>query len=160
MIPGFRRIPFHAAAVPRTWIHHSTTLLDDACHSTLPELAQGAAQAIEDAAVLSVVLARLPDASTASINTALRAYEARRKERACMFVEMAAASGRTLHLGEGAAKVQRDRRFAAVKEGRGKIPDNWADADVMRSIYSRDCMWQTEKTSNGCLRSALHKQDR
>ncbi|KAF9024238.1 hypothetical protein BDZ89DRAFT_1114708 [Hymenopellis radicata] len=42
-----------------TWVHHQVTLVGDACHPTLPHLAQGAAQAIEDAAVLSVVLSMM-----------------------------------------------------------------------------------------------------
>ena len=90
------------------------------------------------------MLARLPDTSAASINTALRVYEVVREERAYMLVEMAAASGRALHLGEGAAKEERDRQFAAVKEGRGKVPDKWADADVMRMIYGHDCMMEAD----------------
>ena len=44
-----------------TWVYGSVALVGDACHPTLPHLAQGAAQAIEDAAVLGVTLAHLPD---------------------------------------------------------------------------------------------------
>lgn len=54
---------------------------------------------------------------------------------------MAAASGRALHLGEGAAKEERDRQFAALSgRGQGPIPDKWADADVQRLIYGHDCV--------------------
>ena len=123
-----------------TWVDGSVALVGDACHPTLPHLAQGAAQAIEDAAVLGVVLSRLPDASPESINKALRVYEQVRKERAETLVELAAASGRALHLGEGAAKEERDRLFAASKKGDGPVPDKWADADVQKMIYGHDCM--------------------
>lgn len=125
-------------------MHDSTALVGDACHPTLPHLAQGAAQAIEDAGVLSVVLSKLPDTNAESINTALKVYEALRKERAYTLVEMAAASGRALHLGEGAAKEERDKQFAALKEGKGKVPDKWADSDVMRMIYGHDCMHEAD----------------
>jgi salicylate hydroxylase len=115
-----------------TWIEGSMALLGDACHPTLPHMAQGAAQAIEDGAVLGVVLAQLPDASPESINKALKVYEKIRKERAEMLVELAAASARNLHLGEGKAKEERDRVFKELREKGGKapVPDKWADADV------------------------------
>ncbi|KAL0580686.1 hypothetical protein V5O48_001327 [Marasmius crinis-equi] len=128
-----------------TWIHHTTALVGDACHPTLPHLAQGAAQAIEDAATLAVVLALLPDASPQSINKALKIYESVRKERAEMLVELAAASGRALHLGEGKAKEDRDAAFKALKEGKGPVPDKWADANVQKQIYGFDCMKEAEK---------------
>ena len=122
-----------------TWVHGSVALVGDACHPTLPHLAQGAAQAIEDAAVLGVVLARCPNSDPASINKSLKVYEIVRKERAEKLVELAAASGRALHLGEGAAKAERDKQFAALKEKKGAVPDKWADADVQKMIYGHDC---------------------
>ncbi|KAJ5711751.1 Monooxygenase FAD-binding [Penicillium malachiteum] len=130
-----------------TWIHQSVALVGDACHPTLPHLAQGAAQAIEDGAVIAVALSRLPDTTPESINKALRVYEKVRKERAETLVEMAAASGRALHLGDGAAKAERDRQFAELKAkgGKGPVPDKWADADVQRNIYGFDCTKVTEE---------------
>ncbi|QKX62032.1 uncharacterized protein TRUGW13939_09188 [Talaromyces rugulosus] len=127
-----------------TWIHNTVALVGDACHPTLPHLAQGAAQAIEDGAVLGAALARLPDTSPESINKALRVYEKVRKDRAEALVELAAASGRTLHLGEGADKEERDKQFAALKQGDGKVPDKWADADVQKLIYGFDCTKVTQ----------------
>lgn len=122
-----------------TWVQDSVALVGDACHPTLPHLAQGAAQAIEDGAVLGVVLSKLPDTTPESINKALRVYERVRKSRAEALVEMATASGRALHLGEGAAKEERDKQFAALRAGKGPVPDKWADADVQREIYGFDC---------------------
>ena len=128
-----------------TWVHGSTALIGDACHPTLPHLAQGAAQAIEDAAVLGVVLSHLPSgAGPADINQALKRYEKVRKERAETLVELAAASGRGLHLGEGAAKEERDKQFAALKAGKGPVPDKWADADVQKRVYGFDCVQVAE----------------
>ncbi|KAJ5233932.1 Monooxygenase FAD-binding [Penicillium citrinum] len=129
-----------------TWVHGQMALIGDACHPTLPHLAQGAAQAIEDGAVLAVALSRLPDTSPESINKALRVYERIRKGRAEALVDMATASGRALHLGDGAAKAERDRQFAALRAGGGKgpVPDKWADADVQREIYGFDCTKVTE----------------
>jgi salicylate hydroxylase len=136
-----------------TWVHGSVALVGDSCHPTLPHLAQGAAQAIEDAAVISVVLDRCPDSSPESINKALRVYQELRKERAETLVELAAASGRALHLGEGAAKAERDKQFAALKEKKGAVPDKWADADVQRQIYGHDCMKVAEESFDGLFKS-------
>ncbi|MDW9377869.1 NAD(P)-binding protein [Sinorhizobium meliloti] len=52
-------------------------LLGDAAHAVTPDLGQGAGLAIEDAAVLSALLARLP------MERALQEYDARRVGRAC-----------------------------------------------------------------------------
>lgn len=128
-----------------TWIHEQTALVGDACHPTLPHLAQGAAQAIEDGAVLSVVLAKLPEVTPETISKALKVYEEVRRERAYKLVELAAASGRALHLGEGKAKEERDQQFAALKAGKGPVPDKWADADVQRFIYGQDVMKIADK---------------
>ncbi|KAL2408428.1 FAD-dependent monooxygenase OpS4 [Exophiala dermatitidis] len=129
-----------------TWVHGSTALLGDACHPTLPHLAQGAAQAIEDAGVLTVVLSHLPARATPDdIHKALKIYEQIRKLRAETLVEMAAANGREMHLGEGEAKKERDRQFAALKAGKGPVPDKWADADVQKLIYGIDVMKDAEE---------------
>ncbi|MCJ1312126.1 hypothetical protein MMC25_005800 [Agyrium rufum] len=138
-----------------TWVHGSAALLGDACHPTLPHLAQGAAQAIEDAAVVAAALAQCPDTGAESINKALRVYEILRKERAERMVEMAAASGRALHLGEGEAKKERDRQFAASKEKKGSVPDKWADADVQKMIYGHDCVRDAEERFDELFGKAL-----
>lgn len=128
-----------------TWVHQSVALVGDACHPTLPHLAQGAAQAIEDGAVIAAALSRVPDSKPDSINKALRVYEKVRMGRAYALVDMAAASGRSLHLGDGAAKEQRDQQFAALRQGKGPVPDKWADADVQKEIYGFDCKQVTHE---------------
>ncbi|KAK2753852.1 hypothetical protein FQN55_000216 [Onygenales sp. PD_40] len=126
-----------------TWVHGAVALVGDACHPTLPHLAQGAAQAIEDAAVIAVALSKMPDSKSETITKALRVYEKIRKGRAETIVDLAAASGRELHLGEGAAKENRDKQFAALKAGNGKVPDKWADAEIQGLIYGFDCVQVT-----------------
>lgn len=130
-----------------TWVHGSVGLVGDACHPTLPHLNQGAAQAIEDAAVIATVLDLIPSESLTpkGINKALKIYENVRKDRAYTLVDLAAQNGRALHLGEGAAKEERDRQFRELKEKGGSVPDKWADKDVQKNIYSWDAYVEAEK---------------
>lgn len=123
-----------------TWVHGTVALVGDACHPTLPHLNQGAAQAVEDAAVLAEVLSRSPGSDLTAINKSLRVYELVRKDRASTLVQWAADSGRILHLGEGKAKEERDRKFSEAKAGGKSVPDKWASPDVQEYIYSHDCM--------------------
>jgi 6-hydroxynicotinate 3-monooxygenase len=60
------------------WVEGNAALLGDSCHPMTPYMAQGAAMAIEDAAVLSRCLHGVDRDGVAS---ALRRYEANRKER-------------------------------------------------------------------------------
>jgi salicylate hydroxylase len=76
------------------WSQGPMTLLGDAAHPMLPYLAQGAAMAIEDAAVLAQCLARIPDDATA----ALRTYEAVRRARTWKVQRAAARNGARYHL--------------------------------------------------------------
>jgi salicylate hydroxylase len=70
------------------------TLLGDAAHPMLPFLAQGAAMAIEDAAVL----ARCLSSSADDPQTAMRQYEAMRKNRVRRVQRAARANSRNYHL--------------------------------------------------------------
>ena len=64
-------------ALPR-WTERNVTLLGDACHPMTPYMAQGAAMAIEDAAVLSRCLEGVePD----GVANAFRRFEASRRDR-------------------------------------------------------------------------------
>jgi salicylate hydroxylase/6-hydroxynicotinate 3-monooxygenase len=62
-----------------SWCEDRIVLLGDACHPMTPYMAQGAAMAVEDAAVLSRCLQGI---ETDSIPAAFRRYELTRKERA------------------------------------------------------------------------------
>ncbi|ATA18395.1 MAG: FAD-dependent monooxygenase [Gibbsiella quercinecans] len=61
------------------WSQGRLVLLGDACHPMKPHMAQGAAMAIEDGAMLARCLA---ETGLADFTTAFRLYEANRKERA------------------------------------------------------------------------------
>ncbi len=76
----------------RRWSVGRVTLLGDACHPTLPFLAQGANAAIED----GVVLARCLDAS-ASVEEAFTRYERARVERTGAIVRGSSDNARRFH---------------------------------------------------------------
>ncbi|HEX7890103.1 MAG TPA: FAD-dependent monooxygenase [Ramlibacter sp.] len=75
------------------WGAGRVTLMGDACHPTLPFLAQGACMAIEDA----LVLARCLDARRDAPDAALRRYEALRLDRTARIVRGAGEAGKRFH---------------------------------------------------------------
>jgi hypothetical protein len=85
-------------------------------------------------------LSKLPETTPEAITKALKVYEEVRRERAYTLVELAAASGRALHLGDGKAKEERDAAFKALKEGKGPVPDKWADAGRFPKIGEFTCL--------------------
>lgn len=91
------------------------TLLGDAAHAMLPYLAQGAAMAIEDAAVLALCLERMPDDPIA----ALRTYEDKRRARTARTQAAARRNGIGYHMG-GAEAFLRTLALLAMR-GRGLI---------------------------------------
>jgi salicylate hydroxylase len=114
-------IPYKWALMTRAplakWSVGRVSLLGDACHSTLPFLAQGAVMSIEDGFVLARALAAIQDTATA-----LTRYEAARRERTTRIVEGAAGNAKRFHNpelahAEGArAYVTREWNEARVKE--------------------------------------------
>lgn len=78
------------------WSRGRATLLGDACHPTLPMLAQGANQALEDALLLARALAEDADQP----ERALRRYEAARIPRTLRMVQGSAENARRFHAPE------------------------------------------------------------
>ena len=74
------------------WTRSRVTLLGDACHPTLPMLAQGAVQAIEDGYVLGRALAEIDD-----VEDALRRYQAARQPRTTRMVLGSAENAARFH---------------------------------------------------------------
>lgn len=75
------------------WSAGRITLLGDACHPTLPFLAQGAVMAIED----GFILGRALEAYGADVPGAFRAYEAARQERTARVVNGSADNTKRFH---------------------------------------------------------------
>jgi salicylate hydroxylase len=93
----------------RRWVNGRIALLGDAAHPMLPFYAQGAGQAIEDAAVLATILG----SGSENVPAALLHYERLRLPRASRVQE--ASRGRIAHhhLPDGPQQRARDAAFAA-----------------------------------------------
>jgi salicylate hydroxylase len=115
-------IPYKWALMVRApmtgWTQGNATLLGDACHPTLPFLAQGAGMAIED----GYLLARCLEQHGADLDRALRRYGELRLERTSRVVQGSAANATRFHNpqlahAEGAAAyVDREWSEERVKE--------------------------------------------
>jgi salicylate hydroxylase len=92
------------------WGLEPVTLLGDAAHPMLPYLAQGAAMAIEDAAVVAQCLARTPFDAAA----AFRAYEGKRHRRTTRTQRAARRNGTVYHMG-GAGALLRGLALMAMR---------------------------------------------
>ncbi|EWC44383.1 hypothetical protein DRE_01209 [Drechslerella stenobrocha 248] len=130
-----------------SWVENKVVLIGDACHPMLPYVAQGAANAIEDAGVLTVVLGLVQ--STGSIDDALRAYQTVRKARGEAIQASARETQRVLHLADGTDQEERDRKIresteAAVRKEIGssekRNPDLWSDQRWQDYMWAVDVM--------------------
>ena len=95
------------------WGKGAVTLLGDAAHPMLPYLAQGAAMAIEDAAVLGERLAETPD----DPDSAMRRYERQRRRRTARAWRAARRNGTVYHMGGAEAFL---RTLAIIAMGGGR----------------------------------------
>lgn len=104
------------------WGRGRVTLLGDACHPTLPFMAQGAAMAIEDGAVLAAALA-----AGADVPAALDRYENLRRPRTAGIQNGSRRNASTFHL-TGIKAWLRNRAAGAAGQG------------TMRRLYSYNAL--------------------
>ncbi|KAJ5760238.1 hypothetical protein N7520_007394 [Penicillium odoratum] len=114
------------------WTHPSgkAVLLGDSCHPMLPYLAQGAAQAVEDAAVLRQVLAQ--DVHMAA---ALKQYEQIRMPRASLVQAKTREHQYILHVDDGHEQQNRDKKLALDA---AENPVFWGYDDRRKWLFSHD----------------------
>jgi len=94
----------------RRWSRGPVTLLGDAAHPMFPFFAQGAAQSIEDAAVLARCLAHDPQ----SPERAMRRYESLRIARTTRLQEVSHARAHINHLPDGPEQETRDASLSGA----------------------------------------------
>jgi salicylate hydroxylase len=100
--PDWRKWPLFDCKPIARWVAGRVALMGDAAHPMLPFLAQGAAQAIEDAYALGKVLTR-----TQNIEASLRAYQEGRCPRAARAQRESRRQAKIYHLA-GPAALLRD----------------------------------------------------
>lgn len=98
----WRRWPLYARPEITRWGRGRVALLGDAAHPMVPFLAQGAAQAIEDAAALGRAFAD----GGAAIESALAAYQSARVERAIRIQRASRRQGVNCHFAEPMATLR------------------------------------------------------
>jgi salicylate hydroxylase len=116
---------FHREPLKK-WSKGRVTLLGDASHAMVPFMAQGAAQAIEDAAVLALCL---KGATKADVPERLNKYEDIRKNRTGLIQNTAKWNGRIYHLPDGEQQRERDAQLASGSVG---------PLAAMTALYSHD----------------------
>jgi salicylate hydroxylase len=102
------------------WVHPSgkVAILGDACHPMMPYMAQGAAQATEDAATLQAAIR-----TYGNLRDALHAYERQRLPRAAYVAKNTRILQEWLHLYDG---PERDRRDELMRHNTKDNPIYWA----------------------------------
>jgi 2-polyprenyl-6-methoxyphenol hydroxylase-like FAD-dependent oxidoreductase len=115
------------------WGEGPVTTLGDAAHPMLPFMAQGACQAIEDAAVLAACLRR-----PANPVRALRHYEDLRRERTAR-IQLAARHNETVfHLPDGPDQRERDRTLAATSGEQTVHRNSWVFGYDVDQVMATD----------------------
>lgn len=122
------------------WVHPSgkVALLGDACHPMMPYMAQGAAQATEDAATLAAALKAYDDMSTA-----LHAYEEQRKPRAAYVAKNTRVLQDWLHLYDGPEQVRRDE---LARHDNSENPFFWGCSVRRDWLFGHDATVLAKKT--------------
>ena len=103
------------------WVDGRAALLGDACHAMLPYQAQGASQAMEDAAVLAEELGSVP---VDGVRHALTRYVSRRAKHAGMVQDAAWRNMAFYHLPDGPEQRQRDERLKNF-DGESDVSYKW-----------------------------------
>lgn len=111
---------YHRKRDPQ-WIDGHVALLGDACHAMLPYQAQGASQAMEDAAVLAEELGAV---TRDGIEEALMKYVSRRSKHAGMVQDASLQNKEFYHLPDGPEQEERDRKLATF-EGESDVSYDW-----------------------------------
>ncbi|SDG53106.1 FAD-dependent monooxygenase [Pseudonocardia oroxyli] len=103
------------------WVDGRVALLGDACHAMLPYQAQGASQAMEDAAVLAEELGA---ATRDGIDGALVRYVSRRATHAGMVQDASLENMRFYHLPDGPEQRERDELLRDFR-GESDLSYDW-----------------------------------
>ncbi|KAG5660940.1 hypothetical protein KAF25_002583, partial [Fusarium avenaceum] len=129
----------HRSELP-SWVNNegNFVFVGDACHPMLPYLAQGANSAIEDGAVLGLLLGAL--SRKADLPEALSRYQQLRKLRGDSIVKETFKQRDSFHLEDGPEQEARDAIFLSLlgKEVQAPFPSRWTCPEVQPWLYGYD----------------------
>ena len=97
--------------------------------------AQGAAQAVEDGAVIGALFAKAQDKD--EIKDALNIYERLRKSRTSRVVQESSRYGAVMHLPDSEEQRERDRQMTDNEPFEG-YPNRWADPVFQNYLFGYD----------------------
>ena len=123
-VDGWRKWALFTVSAGGQWADGTVALLGDAVHAMLPFAAQGAAMAIEDAAVLAKCLSERPDDGAEALSAALKRYARLRRPRVARVQRSARQAGRIYHLA-GPLALARDLVIRAMGPGRMLSRQDW-----------------------------------
>ncbi|CAK9437969.1 uncharacterized protein LODBEIA_P23470 [Lodderomyces beijingensis] len=117
-------------------------ILGDASHSTLPYLASGASQAVEDAAVLAGLFSKIE--SKDQIREILTMVESMRKWRSSQVVRGSANCRNIYHLADGEEQEIRDSKLKGKAPQLG-CPNRFADPVFQDFLWGYDAFEEIER---------------
>lgn len=124
-----------------TWTSGNLALLGDACHPTLPYQAQGAAMAVEDGAVLGILLGGLSrSGQQEQIAEILHLYEELRKKRTTTIVRGAIANAYLFQMDDPEEMVKRNQELAEadINDPESTLRWKWANMGYQRNLLGFD----------------------
>lgn len=140
-----------------TWTSGNVALLGDACHPTLPYQAQGAAMAVEDGAVLGILLGELSKTGQSDqIPEILHLYEDLRKKRTTTNVRGAVDMAHMFQMSDPEEIKQRNKDLAEVDQDDPNSTTRWQWAnlayqknllgfDTIKVAQQKFAEWSSEK---------------
>jgi salicylate hydroxylase len=123
-VDGWRKWALFTVPGGGGWTKGAIALLGDAAHAMLPFAAQGAAMAIEDAAVLAKCLGEATGDAGAGIPEALKRYARLRRARVSRVQRAARRAGQIYHL-TGPMALARDLTIKAMGARRMLARQDW-----------------------------------
>ncbi|KAK8112023.1 FAD binding domain-containing protein, partial [Apiospora kogelbergensis] len=135
-----------AVDVLDAWVNDKSNfvMIGDSCHPMLPYLAQGANSAIEDGAVLGLLLGFMK--SKAQLPKALKLYEKLRKARGDAIVKETFKQRTDFHMPDGPEQEKRDELFLSQlgKEVEVPFPSRWTCPQVQPWLYGYDAYGEVQ----------------
>lgn len=129
--------PIQQIDIPDIWSSKSGKLIitGDAAHAMTPNMALGAAMAVEDACALAASLRHMK--TSADFPKAISKWVQVRKPRTQMVHDASYAHGLMLHLPDGPVQQARDEALRPEVEGLhvDESPDQWTDPTVTEWAY-------------------------